>query len=114
MNYTFTIPEAGAVFIAFCAAIVTISNAVKAIAAWRDAANRPNTKQDERLDDHERRLQDVEKKLDADKRRMDDFESCMRVQLKATQALLRHGIDGNEVDAMKDAEQEIYNYLIGK
>lgn len=114
MEYTFTLPGAFAVFIAGCGAIITISNAIKAVAAWRDAVKKPDADQDKKLEDLDHRMTKVEKKLDNDAARFEAIEAGNRVTQKALLALLAHGIDGNEVDAMREAKAELQKFLINK
>lgn len=56
-----------------------------------------------------------------DKQRLDNIESDitttkseLTLMLKATRALLSHGINGNSVETMKENAQEIDNFLISR
>ena len=49
-----------------------------------------------------------------DKARLDAIEEGNRVTQKALLALLSHGIDGNDVDSMRQAKGELEEYLIKK
>ena len=46
--------------------------------------------------------------------RMRILEEGNRVTQKAILALLAHGIDGNDIEAMQDAKKDMEKYLIGK
>jgi hypothetical protein len=50
--------------------------------------------------------------LDNGKPRLDGIEGGQRGDQRALLALLSHGIDGNDIDAMKDSKKELQNYLI--
>ena len=49
-----------------------------------------------------------------DNKRIENLEEGGRVLLKSLGALLSHGIDGNNVDEMKLAREELNEYLIGR
>ena len=85
-------------------AIVAISTAVKVIA---ECINRMHNKtQDERLGK-------LEEKAAADYERLNQLEEGNAITQRALLALLAHGIDGNDIEAMKQAKAELTNYLIG-
>jgi len=44
--------------------------------------------------------------------RIDSIEQGTRVTQKAILALLKHAVDGNETDALKEASKELTKYLI--
>lgn len=95
-------------------AIVLLSNAAEKIAkAWR-AAKAPNARQDERIAALESWRESVDRKLDADKKHLDSIDSGNRVTQLALLALLDHGIDGNNIDQMQHAKEELQQHLINR
>ena len=58
------------------------------------------------------RLDKVEAKLETDKKRIDDAKECNHVLTKGMLALLEHGINGNNIDQMRDAKNGVEAYLI--
>ena len=97
---------------AILAAVVLISNALeKVVSAWK-IAKAPNDAQNKRLDEHERRLEEVEAKLNRDHDRFETIEAGNRVTQRALLALLGHGLDGNNVEQMQDAKKALQDYLI--
>ena len=88
-------------------AIVTISAAVTVIVRMITRILKPNQKQDERLEELERRSK-------SDAERLERIEESTAIMQSALLALLAHGIDGNDVEAMKDAKTELTNYLINR
>lgn len=86
-------------------AIVAIAGAVKVIANAIAKARKPNQTQDERIGilEHDIRKQ---------QRHLDEIEHGNIITQRALLALLSHGIDGNDVDAMKRAKEELTTYLI--
>lgn len=73
---------------------------------------KPNQIQDERLNKIENRIESFEKMFANDNNRIEEIERGNRVTQRALLALLSHGIDGNEIDAMSKAKSELENYLI--
>lgn len=96
--------------------VVLVWNAVKAIHDWRQMARKPT---DSRLDDHERRISKLEEcceevtgKLDADWEWQQDAAEMNKLLLKSIKQLLKHSIDGNDQDGLKQMEAEIDGYLV--
>lgn len=109
---TFTLPELIAGFLAVCGGfsciVVAFTNAAKMV----KAAKAPETRQNERITTLESRCDRFDELLGNDKRRLDHIEDGNRVTQRAILALLRHGIDGNDVDALKAAETELHDFLL--
>ena len=102
------------IFLAVAAAIVLVSNAVEKIVNAYRAARAPNEKQDTRLDKLEKRMTDVEGKLINDNTRLERIEDGNRVVQRGVLALLDHGLDGNNIQQMQDAKDELQNHLINR
>ena len=75
---------------------------------------KPNDKQDQLLREHTYLLKKHAELLDKDSRRLTELEEQDRLVMQALFALLSHGIDGNDVDAMKNVKAQIQKYLISK
>ena len=109
---TFTPSQLIALILGICAAISAIGGAVAWIAKGVSKAREPEKKQDERITDLERRMAKHDEFLDRDKERLEAMEAGNRVTQRAILALLAHGIDGNDIDAMKEAKKDLQEYLI--
>lgn len=59
-------------------------------------------------------LDALKKKVGDHEKEMKDIHEYMYTSLIAIKALLKHGIDGNDVDSMKDAYKNIDTYLTRK
>ena len=109
-----TTAEVWAAVLAVASAIVLLSNAAEKIAKAVQAAKAPNARQDERL----KALEDWQKKVDAslakDLDRFKAMEDGERVTQRALLALLDHGIDGNNIEQMRNAKEELQNHLINR
>ena len=103
-----------AVILAAALAITTLANAAeKIVKAWK-AAKAPNDRQDKRLDDLEAWRREVEGKLDNDNDRLESLDEGSRVTQRAILALLDHGLDGNNIEQMQHAKEELQNHLINR
>ena len=108
MDKLWTIVLAGA------SAIVLLSNAVEKIVKAVKAAKAPNVKQDERLTALEDWRKEVDGKLSRDHERFENLDNGNRVTQRALLALLDHGIDGNNIEQMQHAKEELQNHLINR
>ena len=100
--------------LAGASALVLLSNAAeKIVKAWK-AAKAPNDLQDKRLDELEAWRREVEGKLDNDNDRLESLDEGNRVTQRAILALLDHGIDGNNIEQMQHAKEELQNHLINR
>ena len=100
--------------LAIASAIVLLSNAAeKIIKAWQ-AAKRPNDYQNERIEALEKWQKEVDSKLNSDHERFESLDKGNRVTQRALLALLDHGIDGNNIDQMQHAKEELQNHLIDR
>lgn len=106
--------EIGTVVLSVASAIVLLSNAAeKIIKAWK-TAKAPNDRQNERLDALERWKEEVDSKLANDHERLAAGDAGNRVVQRALLALLDHGIDGNNIEQMQHAKEDLQNHLINR
>ena len=98
--------------LALAGAISTIGGAVeKIVKAWR-AAKAPERQQNAEIEEIKLRLDKVEAKLETDKQQIADAKECNHVLTKGMLALLEHGINGNNIEQMRDAKNGVEAYLI--
>ena len=100
--------------LAVASAIVLLSNAAEKIAKAVQAAKAPNARQDERLNELEEWKKKVDLALAKDMARFDSLDNGERVTQRALLALLDHGIDGNNIEQMRHAKEELQNHLINR
>jgi hypothetical protein len=96
------------------AAIVLLANAAEKIVKAVQAAKAPNAKQDDRLTALETWREEVDAKLAHDHDRFESLDRGNRVTQRALLALLDHGIDGNNIEQMQHAKEELQNHLINR
>lgn len=90
---------------------------MSAIKTARDESDRRNKPMDDirqmlandkaRLDSHERSIQQLTD-------RTEEQDKTLRLILKGQLALIRHGIDGNNIQGLKDEQSAIQDHLINK
>jgi hypothetical protein len=100
--------------LAVASAVVLLSNAAKAIATTWQAAKAPNHEQNKRLQALEDWREEVDGKLANDQDRFESLDQGNRVTQRALLALLDHGIDGNNIEQMQHAKEELQNHLINR
>jgi hypothetical protein len=110
----FTPAEVMTAILAVASAIVLLSNAAEKISKAVQTAKAPNARQNERLDEVERHLEEVDGFLALDKKRLDSLDEGNRATQRALLALLDHGIDGNNIKQMQDAKEILQNHLINR
>ena len=100
--------------LAAASAFVLLANATEKIVKAVKAAKAPNELQNERLDALEKWKVEVDRKLIRDNDRLQDIEKGDRATQCALLALLDHGIDGNNIEQMQHAKEELQNHLINR
>lgn len=98
--------------LAAASAIVLLSNAIEKIVRAVKAAKAPEQKQNDEIKDIKDRLDKIETKLENDKKQIADAKECNHVITKGMLALLEHGINGNNIDQMREARNDVNAYLI--
>lgn len=72
------------------------------------------SKHAEYLDNDDKRIKSLEQLYSDNKSDLEDIHTLMRLSIKASQALLKNNLDGNNREAVEEANAEIQNYLNGK
>lgn len=98
--------------LALAGAVSTIGGAIEKIAKAVRVAKAPEQQQNAEIDEIKGRLDKIESKLENDKRQIADAKECNHVLTKGMLALLEHGINGNNIDQMRDAKNGVEAYLI--
>lgn len=100
-----------AVILAICGGIITIIGAVEKIVNAGRFINSPNIKQNKRLDALEARCDKYDRFFDSDKQRLNDLEQSLSVLMQSQFALMSHAINGNDIDKLKKAHDDMLEYL---
>lgn len=100
--------------LAAASAIVLLANAADKISKAVQAAKAPNAAQNEKIADHEERIQRLERHQANDKKELEAIREYNRISALAQIALLDHGLDGNNIKPMQDAKDELNHWLARK
>lgn len=118
---SFTPGQLVALILAICGAIVTISAAIGVISKMLDHARAPEIEQNNRLDNIDKRLDDIDKTIATfreyftnDDNRFKAIERSNKITQTALLALLKHSLNGNDIESLKQAEKSLEEYLIAK
>lgn len=68
----------------------------------------------ERVEALEENAQKIEHRIITIETAMDMHDDEMKLLLRGQLALLRHGIDGNNIQGLKDSQNDIQKYLVDK
>ena len=118
---SFTPAQLISIILGICAAIVTISAAIGVIIKAIDKARAPEAEQNSRLDTIDKRLDNIDATIEKfkeyftnDDNRFKAIEKSNKITQTALLALLKHSLNGNDIEALKDAEKSLEDYLIEK
>ena len=97
-----------------CGAVCTISAAVAVIIKAVAKAQEPEAVQNQRLDALEKKVDKLAEYLDRDNRRLNAVDEGNRITQQALLALMSHAINGNDIEKLTRAKDDLENYLINK
>jgi len=95
-----------------CTFIMTVGGAgaiVVGIIRWM---RKPDTERDETLKKHEDEIKKHEELLARDHRRLQELEEGNKIMMQSMLALMSHSIDGNHIEDLKQARDDLQKYLI--
>ena len=107
---TFTISDV----LWFCGAICTIAAAIAVFYRAAVKVQEPEHVQNQRLDALEKKVDKFSEYLDRDNRRLNSLDDGNRVTQQALLALMSHAINGNDIDKLSKAKDDLESYLINK
>lgn len=117
----FTPAELVAVIISICGAITAIGAVVALFSKVADKLKAPERAQDKRLelielkvDKHEKTLEKYQEFFTNDDNRFKSIEKSNKITQSAILALLKHALNGNDINSLQKAEKDLENYLIEK
>lgn len=74
----------------------------------------PNKTQDEKIEMLDRRITSIEEHIQDDTKQFERLVQANQVTHNALLALMSHIVNGNDVDKVKNALDEMNHYLVGK
>lgn len=100
------------VILAGAGAIVTLGGATSVLKRWW--TNSKGMKNQEQINDLDKRVENVEHKTQRLERHQEQNEEFTKIMCNSMLALLNHSITGSSTEKLKEAEEEIKQYLINK
>lgn len=94
--------------------IVLIASVVTLMVTVSKTIQKPNKTQDDRLDALETWKLKVEERLETGNQHFEEVDKSNRITQKALLALMSHAINGNDIDKLKQAKDDLENYLTDK
>ena len=131
-EFHFTLTEAFAWVLAVCGGITGIAAAIAVLVKFNAFLKKPNHEQDLKIEELNKsviklsgEVEDIKGRLDKkddqymelfkrDKTRLDAQENSMNMLLRANFALLGHALNGNNVEQMQTAFNDIQEYLFNR
>lgn len=99
------------IILAICGGVTTIINCIDKLVGASKAINAPNEEQNRRIAALEVRCDKYDRYFDSDKQRISDLEQMLSVLIKAEFAMLSHAINGNDIDKLKEVQEDMMEYL---
>ena len=116
--FTFTAQDILTMMLSVCGALVRISAAIAVVVKFNNFLKKPNKDQDARIDKLEGRLKTVEgrcdtfdKQLEGVKKHLNSLDESINMLLRAEFAQLGHNLNGDNVEQMQRAFDDIQEFL---
>lgn len=131
-EFAFTLADAVTWILSVCGAIAGIGAAIAVLVKFNTFLKKPNHEQDVKIEAIEEKITKMSGEVDAvkdllaskdsqymdlfkrDKARLDAQENSMNMLLRANFALLGHALNGNNVEQMQSAFNDIQEYLFNR
>ena len=131
-EFAFTLADAVTWILSVCGAIAGIGTAIAVLVKFNTFLKKPNHEQDVNIENLEEKITKMSGEVDAvkdllaskdsqymdlfkrDKARLDAQENSMNMLLRANFALLGHALNGNNVEQMQSAFNDIQEYLFNR
>lgn len=131
-EFAFTLADAVTWILSVCGAIAGIGAAIAVLVKFNTFLKKPNHEQDVKIEAMEEKITKMSGEVDAvkdllaskdsqymdlfkrDKARLDAQKNSMNMLLRANFALLGHALNGNNVEQMQSAFNDIQEYLFNR
>lgn len=97
-----------------CAGIIVLGGAGGIIVGLYKWAKKPDQNRDEMLKGHEDKLEKDYKAIQELQKKQGETDEALQILMKSMLALMSHAIDGNNTDGLRNAKNELQEYLIRK
>lgn len=94
-----------------CAGVMTIGGAGAIFVALYRWAKKPDINRDEKLRGHDEMLANDKRRLDELEKRQQESEEADTVLMRAILALMNHAIDGDHIEELVTAKEDLHDFL---
>lgn len=99
---------------AYLQLIISGATVITLIYAFVKFANTPNRTQNQRIEALEEWQKKVDSRLSIGDDHFREIDEGNRITQKAILALMKHAINGNDIDYLRDEEKKLEEYLVNK
>ena len=92
--------------------VITIGGAGAVISGLIKWAKKPDQTRVDKVKEHEETLKKHTELLERDHRRLQELEEGNKIMMQSMLALMSHSIDGNHIEDLKQARDDLQKYLI--
>ena len=111
---TFTLTQLWQIFLAMCGSLITIAGAGAIIIGLINKAKKPDAERDGKLKRHDELLDNDNKRLKALEEHQTEIEESQKMMMRAMVALMRHAIDGNNIEQLTKESNKLNEYIFNK
>lgn len=97
-----------------CAGVMTIGGAGAIFVALYRWAKKPDINRDEKLNRHDEMLANDKRRIDEHEKRLDESEEADTVLMRAILALMNHAIDGDHIEELVTAKEDLHDFLFNR
>ena len=110
----FTIWQVIAFITGACAFLLTILNIIDKKQMMQERLNKPQKDLEERIQACERKIDDISRWLDNDKRSIEELKAANNMSMKVQYALLNHSIHKDNEPELKKVQEEMQQFLMSR
>lgn len=96
----------------FCAGVMAIGSAGTIFVGLYRWFKKPDMNRDEKIKEHDDKLDNDFRDIKELKKRQEETDKAMQILMKSMLALMSHSIDGDHIEELKIARDDMQNYLI--
>jgi hypothetical protein len=108
-----SIKTAAVVLLILFSAVGTIGKGLEVITGFRRPHREKEATTAQKLEEHRQMLDNDKRRLDAHEAQLGEIRRMNQMQCVGMKALLSHEINGNSIDKLKTANDQLDAYLIG-
>ena len=101
------------VLLAILGGVVTVGKGIETIRGWFKPRADKDANLQQQITDHQKMLDNDKRRIDAHEAQLGETRDMNKILCVSMKALLSHEINGNSVDKLRTANDQLDTYLIG-